>query len=62
VRVIHGKGRHSEGGTGVLADLVVETLTSEIIGFAILALRSEFSPDGRPASLTVLLSNPATGR
>jgi len=62
VRVIHGKGRHSEGGTGVLADLVVETLTSEVIGFAILALRSEFSPDGRPASLTVLLSNPATGR
>jgi DNA-nicking Smr family endonuclease len=28
VRVIHGQGRHSEGGVGVLGDVVIETLTA----------------------------------
>ena len=62
VRIIHGKGRHSEGGTGVLADLVVEVLTSEALGFAILAFRSEQSGASRPAAIIARLSDPVTGR
>lgn len=37
VLIVHGKGLHSEGGLGVLADLVVETLTRSAISSRIVA-------------------------
>ena len=38
--VVHGKGLHSDGGVGVLGDVVVKTLTESAIAPRVLAFAS----------------------
>ncbi|MEM7449294.1 MAG: Smr/MutS family protein [Myxococcota bacterium] len=56
VRVIHGKGRHSYGGLGVLADLVVQTLTEGTLSAKVLAFTSAGRRQGGRGALNVRLT------
>lgn len=60
VRVIHGKGRHSAGRVGVLADATVRALTSDRLAHGVWAFMSE--PTGKPPPGALIVALVRQGR
>lgn len=56
VRIVHGKGTHSEGGVGVLADVVVRTLSEGAGAPRVLAFVTAPSSQGGEGALLVELA------
>jgi len=57
VRVIHGKGLHSEGGVAVLADVVLRTLTEGAAAPVVRAVATAAEADGGTGALDVALGS-----
>jgi DNA-nicking Smr family endonuclease len=55
--VIHGKGQHSDGGVGVLRDLVLDTLTQSAAATLVLAFATAPETLGGTGALLIELKH-----